>query len=263
MELDFKQIREIEFKILLAVDRVATALDIQYFLDFGTLLGARRHSGFIPWDDDIDIAMAPKSVEVLRENAFKILPHHLAVVPHPVFPSAVKVVDKRHLMLISSKLDPTGSSLVHPGIDIFPLSFYRKASRHLPTRFIGRLSQKRPTAKARARVLLGERSVQAIIFWLIAGVPQGVLRAYSKFIEYESGINWSNGSSGALLGHGLAMGTGTRNLPYSTVFPLRWIQFEGKKFLAPNDTDAYLTSLYGDWRQPVQYPQHFLRAWTE
>ena len=262
MELDYKQVRQVQFDILLEVDRQAACLGIQYFLDFGTLLGARRHKGFIPWDDDIDVAMAPRSLEFFRDRVPALLPRHLRVAPHPVFPPAIKVEDRRYFVEERSKLSSSGTAVSNPGIDIFPFSSYKRISRFLPTKTIGRIAQKRPTAKARARLLLANRSINAVPFWAIAGVPPAALRAYENLIEGGSEMNWAGAHSTELLGHALSMGTGAKNLRYSTVFPLREIEFEGRQFLAPNDSDAYLTLLYGDWRQPVQFPRHLLKAWT-
>lgn len=54
------------YELLIELDRVCKQHDIQYFILFGTLLGAVRHKGFIPWDDDVDVVMLPKDYEKFR-----------------------------------------------------------------------------------------------------------------------------------------------------------------------------------------------------
>lgn len=56
-EEEHRHLQMVELRILLAIDRVCAENKIDYFLDSGTMLGAARHQGFIPWDDDVDIAM--------------------------------------------------------------------------------------------------------------------------------------------------------------------------------------------------------------
>ena len=69
------RIREIELDILKEVDAVCKENNIQYFLTAGTMLGAVRHNGFIPWDDDVDIGILPEDYE----KFLKVCPESLSV----------------------------------------------------------------------------------------------------------------------------------------------------------------------------------------
>ena len=73
-----KQIKEvwaISLDLLEELKRVCAKYNLKYIADFGTLLGAVRHQGFIPWDDDIDVAMPRDDYEKLIEVAFSEFKH--------------------------------------------------------------------------------------------------------------------------------------------------------------------------------------------
>ena len=63
--LSLEEIKQVELDILEYLHEICEKHDIKYFIDFGTLLGAVRHKGFIPWDDDTDISLARDEFEKL------------------------------------------------------------------------------------------------------------------------------------------------------------------------------------------------------
>src|SRR5690606_23551383 len=72
--LSLKRVQQIQLRMLIFVDEVCSKHNIRYWLDGGTLLGAIRHQGVIPWDDDIDVAMPRDDYERFLSIAGKYLP---------------------------------------------------------------------------------------------------------------------------------------------------------------------------------------------
>ena len=66
--LTVDDVKLIELEIMDEIDRVCNEHGVQYFLGYGTLLGAVRHGGFIPWDDDMDIVMMRDQYELLMAH---------------------------------------------------------------------------------------------------------------------------------------------------------------------------------------------------
>ena len=58
---DLTKVHEVNLKLLKEIDRICRKYKIKYALDSGTLLGAVRHGGFIPWDDDVDVMFTRKN----------------------------------------------------------------------------------------------------------------------------------------------------------------------------------------------------------
>lgn len=75
-------LREIEKDMLREIDRICRKHDIKYFICYGTMLGAVRHGGFIPWDDDVDVEMLRSEFEKFRQIAPKELNNRFSYESH-------------------------------------------------------------------------------------------------------------------------------------------------------------------------------------
>ena len=133
-----KYIKRIHEEILLVmdeVDRICREHNLQYYLIGGTLLGAVRHEGFIPWDDDLDIAMPREDYEVFLSISPSVLQPYLKIGSarydtnyHRLF-SKVYNLNTRFKEYVGEKETDIGVF-----VDIFPLDYTDGYSRRLEIR---------------------------------------------------------------------------------------------------------------------------------
>lgn len=74
---DMSRVHQANLRILKEIDRICRKYNIKYMLDAGTLIGAVRHKGFIPWDDDADVAFTRNQYEAFMKVVKRELPHGL------------------------------------------------------------------------------------------------------------------------------------------------------------------------------------------
>lgn len=236
-------LREVQLKqigILREIHRVCRKHNIDYWLDGGSILGAVRHGGFIPWDDDIDIAMRLEDIPRFAEACRQDLPEHLYLQTMESDPSCrlpISKVRDRESFLVEYSDDfnrPYGKGIY---VDIFPMIPYPSVSRS----FIKRVAK----GYCKANAILSSqhyyswRSV-AELFWFgfkraALGIQWKMACVFCKMGEYTSNVLNNNG-------YGIMHRT-------DAIFPTAPIQFEGEEFLGPANPDAYLRDLYGDYMQ--------------
>jgi len=120
-------LQKVNLYILQEIDRICKKYKINYTLDSGTLLGAIRHGGFIPWDDDADIAMTRSNFEAFRRIVKRELSDKLELIMPNEFkngkvfydftPRIIYKPSARHKK--NDKKDPYEGKLNHLWVDIF------------------------------------------------------------------------------------------------------------------------------------------------
>lgn len=120
------ELKKCQLEMLKAFAAVCEKLGISYFLDGGTLLGAVRHKGFIPWDDDIDVGMLRADYERFFAEGQALLPEHYFIQNISTDPqytaNFAKMRDSRTTYIETT----LGRKRINHGvfIDIFVLDYY-------------------------------------------------------------------------------------------------------------------------------------------
>lgn len=123
--LSVQEVKETVLRALLSFRDICEKEGLRYYLAFGTLLGAVRHKGFIPWDDDVDILMPRSDYERLREMAPKIRTNDYELLHYSHEPNYfqyfMKYCDRRTIVTPPRF---NNGYLYGLNIDIFPLDYF-------------------------------------------------------------------------------------------------------------------------------------------
>ena len=232
------QLRQLE--ILTEIDRICRKHGIDYWLDGGSLLGAVRHGGFIPWDDDVDIAMRQEDLQRFLRIAPFELPPSLFLQTQASDPSNNKpIVKVRDLNSFFVETGDDFSLDYQKGlyVDIFPFVDYPT----LPRGWVKKLARSYSVAYAilHTKHYYSLRSfAEFFVFGAKCGLIRAIWRILNAFCDKRTYISNVLNNNGYGIMH-----------RKDSIFPLGKIVFEGKKFKAPCNPDAYLTDLYKNYME--------------
>lgn len=246
-----RKLKAVQLDILLEISSVCRELGIEFVLDGGTLLGAARHEGFIPWDDDIDIGMMRDDYEIFLSQAPQLLDgRYLLQAPQTdprVQESFAKVRKKGTLLVERNNYAMSYNRGIW--VDIFPYDVVDASPRSIARqkrrwRFWSKLHGWRSSSIAgasRGRVAqIAKKAVNGIL-------SVAPLEAYRTALDKIAIPPKSNGGHRAVTCFHYF--TVFFVLPEEDTHPLTTLPFEGYEMPVFANWETYLEKVYGDWRQ--------------
>lgn len=252
-EISLDEMRRLQIDIL---DQFATYCDgnhLKYSLTGGTLIGAVRHKGFIPWDDDIDVAMPRADYERFL-SSFNVEGYRI-ITPHNnekyVYPFA-KLVNSKTRIIEHADTD----SDLGIYIDIFPIDC-------IPRKSITSYYRKRKILEFVMSCKMAERKKSRMV------IKQAVMLLFRKLFA-RIGLNnlgkkidkmsSQYDSSTSEMAGNIVWGYGPREIVKKEFFEAyTLLDFEGKKYSALQEYHEFLTAIYGDYMQLPPADQRVLK----
>lgn len=245
-----------EQSILDVIDRVCRENNLKYSLAYGTLLGAVRHGGFIPWDDDIDIMMPREDYDKLKEIWGDVAPEGFVLQDEDkieFLENNYAKIRKDHTTFL--QFESERASDRHKGffVDIFPCD--RKAP--------GKIRSKLQYALFAVNLLFN-RGYTSGTGGIVGFVEKLLLKIVRKK-HYRKLSIWAgkkarrwNGFTQNMFIFPCTITSCRKYYPANMFDDMKTIEFNGKEYCAVKDIDTVLKLNYGDY---MQLPPEEERVW--
>jgi len=249
--LDKESIKKLhikEIEILDYIVNICSENKLAYFLIGGTLLGSVRHKGFIPWDDDLDLAMPRRDFNIFidicakkTDNKFIL---HYGKTDKKYFLTHAKVRNK--YTIYEQDTEQHYNYNINKGVfvDIFPLDNAKKEKNLLQTfqamsAKIVQITRRIKNDFPFTRNIKIKKIVSKLLFFVDSFA---LLQLQEKIMQ----INKDDASEYfvSLASH---YSYKKQTIEKTRYFPARELEFEGKMYKVPNDYDYILKRIYGDY----------------
>ena len=240
-----RRLQDTELEIMTVLDNFCTENGIKYSLYAGTAIGAVRHKGFIPWDDDVDIVMTRgeynKFVKIISENPIEGYSMVCPELDENCSISHAKLIKNGTILLAQGEYEDIGNHGIW--VDIFPLDKVTEETKN--TIFsIG----KKIILFTRARTKnKNDNTKKRIIRFVFKLIPQNVVQRKLRYYLNELDRNNRLIQTDYKWTELAATYTFKYLFDPEMMDNFHRIEFEGHKFLIVDDYDAMLRQLYGDY----------------
>lgn len=267
--LSLEEQKKVLLEIIIKIDTACKENGLSYSLCGGSLLGAIRHNGFIPWDDDVDIAMPRKDYErlfqLLLSNSIpgiKVFSYKNKDSYNYLF---MKAYDTR--TVIKDQIGRDSNSICGVYVDIFPIDGLGEGNKNdALKRFVKkRLLRELIVAYNWRRFFRSQthslfvEPVRFLMFLFSRHLP--IKRILKNVDNYYSELSTQKSDFSAVVCGSYRT---KEVMPSSVLMNYTHVNFEGHSFMGFRDYDQYLTSIYGDYMKlppkEKQVSHHFFNA---